>query len=192
MRLRRAVGALAERNFRLLFASSTISGLGDGISIIALVVRRVAGVRLGDRARARHRGAADRRCGDRACRRRLGRPAPAPHRPDRRRGRPGHRAGDHRRARPDRLRDDRDARRPAGDLRARRRFLPAHVDRTDPGHDQPWAATAGERVARTVAGSDPDRRPGDRRRDRRGRQSGLGASDRRRVLCDSARCSLCR
>jgi MFS family permease len=37
MRLRRAVGALAERNFRLLFASSTISGLGDGISIIALV-----------------------------------------------------------------------------------------------------------------------------------------------------------
>jgi MFS family permease len=37
MRLRRAVGALAERNFRLLFASSTISGLGDGISIVALV-----------------------------------------------------------------------------------------------------------------------------------------------------------
>jgi MFS family permease len=37
MRLRRAVGALAERNFRLLFASSTISGLGDGISVIALV-----------------------------------------------------------------------------------------------------------------------------------------------------------
>ena len=37
MRLGRAVGALAERNFRLLFASSTISGLGDGISIIALV-----------------------------------------------------------------------------------------------------------------------------------------------------------
>jgi MFS family permease len=37
MRLRRAVGALAERNFRLLIASSTISGLGDGISVIALV-----------------------------------------------------------------------------------------------------------------------------------------------------------
>jgi MFS family permease len=37
MRLRRAVGALAERNFRYLFASSTISGLGDGISIVALV-----------------------------------------------------------------------------------------------------------------------------------------------------------
>ncbi len=37
MRIRRAVGALAERNFRLLFASSTISGLGDGISVIALV-----------------------------------------------------------------------------------------------------------------------------------------------------------
>jgi MFS family permease len=37
MRLRRAVGALAERNFRLLFASSTISGLGDGISLVALV-----------------------------------------------------------------------------------------------------------------------------------------------------------
>src|SRR3954447_3226175 len=37
MRLRRAVGALAERNFRYLFASSTISGLGDGISVIALV-----------------------------------------------------------------------------------------------------------------------------------------------------------
>jgi MFS family permease len=37
MRLRRAVGALAERNFRLLFASSTISGLGDGISVVALV-----------------------------------------------------------------------------------------------------------------------------------------------------------
>jgi MFS family permease len=37
MRLRAAVGALAERNFRLLFASSTISGLGDGISVVALV-----------------------------------------------------------------------------------------------------------------------------------------------------------
>jgi MFS family permease len=37
VRLRAAVGALAERNFRLLFASSTISGLGDGISVIALV-----------------------------------------------------------------------------------------------------------------------------------------------------------
>jgi len=37
MRLRRAAGALAERNFRYLFASSTISGLGDGISIVALV-----------------------------------------------------------------------------------------------------------------------------------------------------------
>jgi predicted MFS family arabinose efflux permease len=37
MRLRRAVGALAERNFRYLFASTTISGLGDGISIVALV-----------------------------------------------------------------------------------------------------------------------------------------------------------
>ena len=37
MRLRAAVGALAERNFRLLFSSSTISGLGDGISVIALV-----------------------------------------------------------------------------------------------------------------------------------------------------------
>jgi len=37
VRLRAAVGALAERNFRLLFASSTISGLGDGISVVALV-----------------------------------------------------------------------------------------------------------------------------------------------------------
>jgi MFS family permease len=37
MRLRRAVGALAERNFRYLFASSTISGLGDGVSVVALV-----------------------------------------------------------------------------------------------------------------------------------------------------------
>jgi MFS family permease len=37
MRLQAAVGALAERNFRLLFASSTISGLGDGVSVVALV-----------------------------------------------------------------------------------------------------------------------------------------------------------
>ena len=37
MRFRRAVGALAERNFRYLFASSTISGLGDGVSFVALV-----------------------------------------------------------------------------------------------------------------------------------------------------------
>jgi len=35
--LRLPTGALAERNFRLLFTSSTISGLGDGISLIALV-----------------------------------------------------------------------------------------------------------------------------------------------------------
>ena len=37
MALRIPTGALAERNFRLLFSSSTISGLGDGISLIALV-----------------------------------------------------------------------------------------------------------------------------------------------------------
>src|SRR5256885_2232166 len=37
MRLRAASGALAERNFRLLFSSSTISGLGDGVSTVALV-----------------------------------------------------------------------------------------------------------------------------------------------------------
>jgi MFS family permease len=37
VRLRLPTGALAERNFRLLFTSSTISGLGDGISLIALV-----------------------------------------------------------------------------------------------------------------------------------------------------------
>ena len=42
MRLRAAVGALAERNFRLLFASSTISGLGDGISVVALVFAALA------------------------------------------------------------------------------------------------------------------------------------------------------
>ena len=37
MRLRIPTGALAERNFRLLFTSSTISGLGDGVSLVALV-----------------------------------------------------------------------------------------------------------------------------------------------------------
>ena len=37
MALRIPTGALAERNFRLLFSSSTISGLGDGVSLIALV-----------------------------------------------------------------------------------------------------------------------------------------------------------
>jgi MFS family permease len=37
VRLPDTLGALAERNFRLLFTSSTISGLGDGISLIALV-----------------------------------------------------------------------------------------------------------------------------------------------------------
>jgi MFS family permease len=37
MRLPVSLGVLAERNFRLLFSSSTISGLGDGISLIALV-----------------------------------------------------------------------------------------------------------------------------------------------------------
>jgi MFS family permease len=37
MRLPLALGALAERNFRVLFTSSTISGLGDGVSIVALV-----------------------------------------------------------------------------------------------------------------------------------------------------------
>jgi MFS family permease len=37
VRLRIPTGALAERNFRLLFSSSIISGLGDGISVVALV-----------------------------------------------------------------------------------------------------------------------------------------------------------
>jgi hypothetical protein len=30
------LGALAERNFRLVFSSTTISALGDGVSSIAL------------------------------------------------------------------------------------------------------------------------------------------------------------
>ena len=34
--MRLPVGALAERNFRLLFSSTTISGVGDGISNVAL------------------------------------------------------------------------------------------------------------------------------------------------------------
>jgi MFS family permease len=37
MALRVPTGALGERNFRLLFSSSTISGLGDGVSVVALV-----------------------------------------------------------------------------------------------------------------------------------------------------------
>jgi MFS family permease len=37
MSLRVPTGALVERNFRLLFTSSTISGLGDGVSLVALV-----------------------------------------------------------------------------------------------------------------------------------------------------------
>lgn len=37
MSLRIPTGALTERNFRLLFSSSTISGLGDGVSLVALV-----------------------------------------------------------------------------------------------------------------------------------------------------------
>jgi MFS family permease len=36
MRLRGRLGALAERNFRLIFSSTTISALGDGVSTIAL------------------------------------------------------------------------------------------------------------------------------------------------------------
>src|ERR671938_323709 len=34
--MRIPVGALAERNFRLLFSSTTISGVGDGVSNVAL------------------------------------------------------------------------------------------------------------------------------------------------------------
>jgi MFS family permease len=34
--MRLPLGALAERNFRLLFSSATISGVGDGISLVAL------------------------------------------------------------------------------------------------------------------------------------------------------------
>ena len=36
MTLRGRLGALAERNFRLVFTSTTISALGDGVSTIAL------------------------------------------------------------------------------------------------------------------------------------------------------------
>ena len=37
MTLRGRLGALAERNFRLVFTSTTISAFGDGVSIVALV-----------------------------------------------------------------------------------------------------------------------------------------------------------
>jgi hypothetical protein len=36
MNLEGRLGALAERNFRLVFSSATISALGDGVSTIAL------------------------------------------------------------------------------------------------------------------------------------------------------------
>ena len=36
MSLRGRLGALAERNFRLVFTSTTISAAGDGVSTIAL------------------------------------------------------------------------------------------------------------------------------------------------------------
>src|SRR2546422_4362731 len=36
MELGRRLGALAERNFRLVFSSTTVSALGDGVSTIAL------------------------------------------------------------------------------------------------------------------------------------------------------------
>lgn len=35
--MRGRLGALVERNFRLVFASTTISALGDGVAAIALV-----------------------------------------------------------------------------------------------------------------------------------------------------------
>jgi len=37
MKLRGRLGELAERNFRLIFCSTTVSALGDGVSSIALV-----------------------------------------------------------------------------------------------------------------------------------------------------------
>src|SRR5690349_18991282 len=37
MELRGRLGALAERNYRLFFSSTTISALGDGVAQIALV-----------------------------------------------------------------------------------------------------------------------------------------------------------
>ena len=36
MRLQGRLGALAERDFRRLFASSTVAALGDGVAIVAL------------------------------------------------------------------------------------------------------------------------------------------------------------
>src|SRR6476646_8448221 len=36
MELRGRLGALAERNFRLVFSSTTISALGDGVTTVAL------------------------------------------------------------------------------------------------------------------------------------------------------------
>ena len=34
--MRDRLGALAERNFRLVFSSTTISALGDGVTTVAL------------------------------------------------------------------------------------------------------------------------------------------------------------
>ena len=189
MRLGRAVGALAERNFRLLFASSTISGLGDGISIIALVF---AVLQVSDSAIALGLVLAARQIADAAIVLAAGVWA-------------------------DRiprhlvliavaivqcvvqaitgtlvLTDSATIPMLIG-LQAvyglaEGFYLPASTG-PDPRDDQPRPAPAGERAARARAERDENRRPGDRRRHRRGRQPGVGASDRCCVLCTRRRCS---
>ena len=182
MRLRRAVGALAERNFRFLFASSTISGLGDGISVVALVF---AVLQVSDSAIALGLVLAARQIADAAIVLAAGVWA-------------------------DRLPRhlvlivvavvQGVVQAITGTLvltgsatiamlvvlqtfygLAEGFYLPASTG-PDPGDGQPATAAAGERAARALAERDEDRRPGDRRRDRRGGQPGVGAPHRRRVV----------
>ena len=182
MRLRRAVGALAERNFRYLFASSTISGLGDGISIVALVF---AVLQVSDSAIALGLVIAARQVADAAIVLAAGVWA-------------------------DRLPRhlvlivvaivQGVVQAITGTLvltgsatiamlvvlqtfygLAEGFYLPASTG-PDPGDDQPTTPTAGKRAARALAQRDENRRARDRRRHRRGGEPRVGAAHRRRLV----------
>ena len=178
----RSLGALAERNFRLVFSSTTISAVGDGVTTIALAFAVLEITRLGVGARHRARGPAGVGGGDHRRGRRLGGPAAAPPRARRGGARSGLGAGGRRRLDRDGARDGLDARRARARLRARRRVRDPDVAGPDPGDRQLDPAAAGERAARAQPVDRRRARAGGRRRPRRGRQPRRCAARRRGEL----------
>ena len=181
MPLSQRLGALQERDFRLLFAGTTITTIGDRLAGIALafaVLDMASATALGIVFAVRQGVQALVVVGGGVLSDRIA----AEPRPRRRLARPGRCAGGNGCVRSHRDRRGGGDRRAPGRLRHRARPGAARGGRSRPADREPGPAPAGERPPGDVAEHDRRARAGGRGRGRRRLEPGDRAGDRRRQL----------